>query len=875
MTSFSSAETPERDPQAQVLFSASEILIVKGAESWKLSGVTRERFERVLSLVDGRRTVEEICSALGGDRSATAEFLSLLHGRALRRPQQSSLGGARRLTPLAVHERRLRVVIVGNGLLSEAILEEVQQVSAIEPYLIQVGAFASCLDREFRDAANTSVPVTEDDRPPPSALASSLVDVMTSVELLALFDAHDAVVCALEGTRYRALLDVNAAAITSGRPCIMCTVDGEQVVLGPTLVRTQRACLGCAVLATSLSNYPDRTRAADYIPFLATQRLRRTPLLHAAARAVRDELARLATDPLLAGKLLRLTREGFALTDVPVQPDCPFCRQQARGEVAAPAPPLARQSSVSISLNSDRRAEAEIRGVPAESQAPYRTVGILGGGTAGYMTALALRTRRPELSVTLIESSKIPIIGVGEATTPRLLDFLHARSGLDIVDFYRRVLPTWKLGIQFFWGLPGDYTFNGAFQFASLLEPMVYGGNMETYSLGCALMERDRVPVFANGDGTYTSFLHRIAFAYHLDNVRFVRYLTEEAERLGVRRLDRVIKDAELRADGENIDCLIDDGGEKHQFDLYVDASGFRSFLLEKKLGSAYISYESSLFTDSAIMADVPHDGTIKPYTRAESMDHGWCWTIPFLESDHRGYVFSSAFCTVERAIEEMRRKNPTMSEPRSLKFRSGRHEHFWRGNVLAVGNAYAFVEPLESTGLEMLSIELDLVMDHFPKSQHDHGIKQALCEKLGGMWDNIRGLLAIHYKFNRKFDTEFWRACRADTDLASAETRVRLFADRAPLSYSRALLRANDPIADFFSQDYIYDVLLCGQQAPATYLQPFESPAALEERRRHYRNAAEWAIPQAEALRLLVEEPETLISVFDSPESWIRLKRY
>jgi len=874
MSSFSSDETPERDPQAQVLFGVSEILIVKDTGCWTLRGVSRERFERVLSLVDGRRSIDEICSATGGDTSATAELLSLLRGSALRsrREQAKTQAGSPRL---AAHATRTRVVILGNGLLGGAILDEVAQASAFEACLVEIGAFASCLERTFREAASARAPAAVSDRPAPSPSASSVVDVMTSNELRALFDAHDVAVCALEGTRYRALLDVNTAAITSGLPCIMVAVDGEQVVLGPTVVRTQRACLGCAVLGTSLAMYPDRTQAVEYLPLLATGRLHPGPLLYAAARGVRDELRRVATDPLLAGRLLRLTREGSTLADVAVRQDCPFCRPRAAQEQPLQAPPLTRQSCVSISLNSDRRAEAEVRGVPADGSAPYRSVGILGGGTAGYLTALALRTRRPELSVTLIESSKIPIIGVGEATTPRLLDFLHARSGLDIVDFYRRVLPTWKLGIQFFWGLPGEYTFNGAFQFASLLEPMVYRGNMDTYSLGCALMERDRVPVFSNGDGTYTSFLHRIAFAYHLDNVRFVRYLTEEAERLGVRHLDRVITDAALAPDGENIEYLVDDGGEHHRFDLYVDASGFRSFLLEKKLGSPFISYESSLFTDSAIMADVPNGGFIRPYTRAESMDCGWCWTIPFHERDHRGYVFSSAFCSVERAIEEMRRKNPTLTEPRSLKFRSGRHEHFWRGNVLAVGNSYAFVEPLESTGLEMLSIELDLVVDHFPKSQHDLGVKQALSRKLGRMWDDLRGLLAIHYKYNRKFDTEFWRACRADTDLASAETRVRLFADRAPLSYSRALLRANDPVADFFSQDYIYDVLLCGQQAPATYLQPFESRAAMEERQRHYRAAAQWALPQAEALRLLVEEPETLISVFDSPESWIRLKRY
>jgi tryptophan halogenase len=308
---------------------------------------------------------------------------------------------------------------------------------------------------------------------------------------------------------------------------------------------------------------------------------------------------------------------------------------------------------------------------------------------------------------------------------------------------------------------------------------------------------------------------------------------------------------------------------------LYVEASGFLSFLLERKLGSKYVRFASSLFTDAAVMANIPHNGTIKPYTTAESMDSGWCWNIPFEDADHRGYVFSSQFCSVDAAVDEMRRKNPGMTEPWSVRFRSGRHEDFWRGNVVAVGNAYAFVEPLESTGLEMLTIEVDQIIQHFPASRRDEGVKRALTQKLNGMWDNIRGLLAVHYKFNRKFDTPFWQACRAETDLAAAESRVALFAERAPLSHSRALFRARDPIADFFSQEYMCDVMLCGMQVPARYVDPFESRASFERRQRSYRECADWAIGQAEALQMLRSHPDTLATIFDHEDSWIRLRRY
>jgi tryptophan halogenase len=840
MPAFRPTDRPRRNPHAQLLFGADGEIVIVGGQTWNLHGIDHARLEQLVALIDGERTVAEICAAMGGDPSPTIEILDVLEGALLERSGAVELAGTP--APRSAARSRLDIAILGNGDLGAAIFDELAGLSWANPLLIEV-------------------------KP----------DAVSATELRSFVRGHHVVVGALEDAPYRALLDLGEVAIGEGVPCLLARPDGDEIVLGPTLVGTQGACFGCSILATTFSVYPDRLRAAQYVPLLSTQRAASGPLRHAAARQVRDELERLGVDPLFSGRLLRLSREDARLLEVGADEQCPFCRGRAAHEANRHASTLTRRSSVSISLNLDRRSEAEVRGAPGDGDQPYRTVGILGGGTAGYLTALALRTRRPELEVTLIESSRIPIIGVGEATTPRLLEFLHAKAGLDVVDFYRRVLPTWKMGIKFFWGLPGDYTFSGAFQFASLLEPMVYRGNMETYSLGCALMEQDRVPVFANPDGTVTSFLHRIAFAYHLDNVRFVRYLTEEADRLGVKRVDKVIADAELARDGENIECLIDDEGGRHRFDLYVDASGFRSVLLEKKLGSRFLSYDGSLFTDSAVCGDVPNGGLLKPYTTAESMDHGWCWNIPFHDADHRGYVFSSAFCTPEQAFEEMLRKNPGMGRDpiRLVKFRSGRHADFWRGNVLAVGNAYAFVEPLESTGLEMLTIELDLVIDHFPASRHDRGLKRALSEKLGRMWDDLRGLLAIHYKFNRKFDTDFWRHCRAETDLASAEPRVAVFGDRAPLSHSRALLRANDPVADFFSQDYIYDVLLCGQQVPATYLEPRESRASLERRRSHYQQAASWAIPQAQALQMLGDTPEALVSVFDNPESWIRLKRY
>jgi tryptophan halogenase len=497
-------------------------------------------------------------------------------------------------------------------------------------------------------------------------------------------------------------------------------------------------------------------------------------------------------------------------------------------------------------------------------QGPYRTVGIVGGGTAGYLTAIALRAHHPQLRVTLIESPEIPIIGVGEATTPLIVKFLHSFLKKDINDLFRRVDATWKLGIRFEWGLPPPYYFNYAFHPGNLLEGLAHGRDFNSYSFGSLLMSANRVPIVHEGN-RFTSLLDKVPFAYHLDNVKFVAYLREEAIADGVRRLERTI--ARVCTDGEGrVTALQTPEGEELSFDLYVDCSGFRSELLEKAAGSRYVTFESTLFTDSAIAANVPHGGKIKPYTVAETMDAGWCWNIPTVADDHRGYVFSSAFMTVDEAVEEMRRKNPGMGEHRVVRFRSGRHEHFWKGNVVAVGNSYGFVEPLESTGIHMIVHEINQLVLNLPASQDDEAIKRVVNKKLNEHWDSIRWFLGVHYRFNRRFDTPFWRACNADADISGALDRVDVFRERAPLTYRQSLFHKPEEI---FS-DFGYDILLMGQQVDAHYLDPLDTRAAWHERRQGLTALVDRALSHGAAVELLRRSPpEILEQVVTAQGTW------
>lgn len=512
---------------------------------------------------------------------------------------------------------------------------------------------------------------------------------------------------------------------------------------------------------------------------------------------------------------------------------------------------------------------------PAPSADGYRRIAIVGGGTSGYLTALALRAKLPHIEVTLIESPTIPIIGVGEATTPGILSFLHQRLGIDVLDFYEQVRPTWKNGIRFEWGLPGDYVFQAPFDWhlnnVGILGSMQWEGNINSMTLQSIFMERGVVPVFRIQD-KIVSLLHRIEYAYHLDNGRFVAYLTRLAQARGVHLLNATLEDATLAPDGESIEELITDDGQRLSFDLYIDCSGFRSFLLEGKLKSRFVSYADTLFTDTAVTFNRPNHGNAKPYTTATTMDAGWCWNISMHGEDHLGYVHSSAFLDVEGARREVVRRFGEPEQFRVVKFRSGRHEEIWKGNVIAIGNSYGFVEPLESTGILMICTAIDALIDSFPASKHDTSLRNFMNQSMARRWDSLRWFLGVHYKFNKKLDTPFWLACREQTNIEGIETLLDLYRGGAPLNFRSWRIRESiTATAPIFYCIAGLDCILLGQKVPAHRFESAEPERVWRERKAKVVELTKFALSQTEALAALRQRPELLQNAVDGPNSWVR----
>jgi len=499
-----------------------------------------------------------------------------------------------------------------------------------------------------------------------------------------------------------------------------------------------------------------------------------------------------------------------------------------------------------------------------------RSLCVVGGGTAGYFAALAVKRRFPEMRVTVVDSSEVPIIGVGEATTTLMPPFLHGQLGLDIVDLFRTVRPTFKLGIRFLWGPPG-LEFAYPFGDADPIEAFVHDGDLRTQSLMAMLMAEDRTPVLRGPNGELLSLLPRMKFAYHLDNAPFVGFLVSEARRAGILHVDATISRAE-RGERGDIVALISNDGRRIEADFFVDASGFRSLLVEETLGSPFTSYASSLFCDRAIVATVPQRGPIQPYTTAETMDAGWCWRIPVEGEDHRGYVHASSFLDEDRAVEEMRSSNPGMGEPWIVRFRSGRHRDFWIGNTAAVGNAYGFVEPLESTALHMVIVEIAYLLgglEAMAAPGDDGQFPLFASEAVGAHWDYLRWFLSIHYRFNGRRDTPFWRAARDEVDISGLGAEVDRFVSEGPLvADGAARFAVGDPAFGYSG----LTMLLLGQGiAPRGPMKTAVDATAWRERTEKQRRVARRGLEQREALQALRENPEMLRALATSPTSWCR----
>ncbi len=443
---------------------------------------------------------------------------------------------------------------------------------------------------------------------------------------------------------------------------------------------------------------------------------------------------------------------------------------------------------------------------------------VVGGGTAGFMSALTLKTALPQLDVQLVHSSEIGVIGVGESTTVPVASHLHNYLAAEPSEFYREVSPVIKRGIRFLGGPRSWFDYSFLFQFDVLYAGLpkiagyyVYDDDNQDIGQGTALMSRNKA--FTRGSNGAPVVTR--SFAYHLENRAFVGWLEKLALRVGVSVMDANVTGVSQDERGVSGVHLSD--GRMLAADLYVDCSGFRSLLLGKTLGEPFIPFKSSLYCDRALVGEWPRtDEPIQPYTLAETMDCGWCWRIDHDTVISRGYVYSSSFLADADAEQEFRVKNPKLGNTRIVHYRTGRFARAWVKNVLAVGNANGFVEPLESTGVGSLCFALQVAVAVLVDSGCDPAPSMSGLFNLsnGRNWDSIRAFLALHYKFNTRLDNAFWRECREKADLAGAEPLVEYYQENGPSALFKIGLI--DKYDIFSAEGYL--AMLIGMKLPCRH---------------------------------------------------------
>jgi tryptophan halogenase len=400
---------------------------------------------------------------------------------------------------------------------------------------------------------------------------------------------------------------------------------------------------------------------------------------------------------------------------------------------------------------------------------------IVGGGTAGWMTAayFAQLAKGAGLSLELVESEEIGIVGVGEATIPTILDF-NRMMQLDEAEFMRATQATFKAGIQFVDWYRQGHSFTHPFGFYGVpmhgihfhhfwLRHHLHGGTMDpgAFNLNVTACNEGRFGRALPGDRLP---LPEMAYAYHFDAALYARTLRAHAEARGVKRTEGKIVQVLQNAESGFIEAVKLEDGRSVGGDFFIDCSGFRGLLIEQTLHAGYEDWSEWLPCDRAVAVPCERQASSTPYTRSTARDSGWQWRIPLQHRIGNGYVYCSRFVSDDEAASQLlaHLDGAALAAPRPLRFAAGRRKEVWKKNCVAVGLASGFLEPLESTSIHLIQSVAARILFMLPGA----GIDQAVVDKFNAMTRNeleeIRDFLVLHYTATLREDTPFWRHCRA-----------------------------------------------------------------------------------------------------------------
>ena len=497
-----------------------------------------------------------------------------------------------------------------------------------------------------------------------------------------------------------------------------------------------------------------------------------------------------------------------------------------------------------------------------------RRVVIVGGGTAGWMAAAAFGRllNNGYTAVTLVESEEIGTVGVGEATIPPLLNFNRV-LGIDENEFLAATSGTFKLGIEFVdWGDLGERYFHPFGNYGQDLQGVHF------HQLWLREKSRRAVPdiaawsmnavaaaagKFGRAAGNARSPVRDLFYAFHFDASLYARYLRSYAERSGIARIEGRVTEVNLRPSDGYVEAVTLADGQRIEGDLFIDCSGFRGLLIEEALHTGYESYAQWLPCDRAVAIPcaLPNPAEPDPFTRSTARRAGWQWRIPLQHRMGNGLVYCSDFLSDDDAEEQLLAslEGEALAAPRRLRFTAGRRRESWHRNVVALGLASGFIEPLESTSIHFVQAAIQRLIALFPDKRFDASERTEFNRQMRDIYEDTRDFIILHYKATRRDDSPFWDHVRTMEVPDSLSRKIDLFRGKGRLFREGY---------DLFSNPSWVSVCL-GQgivperwEPAADALDEDKVAAALEQMRRGYRDTAERLPSHGQFLRMTAPSP-------------------
>lgn len=402
---------------------------------------------------------------------------------------------------------------------------------------------------------------------------------------------------------------------------------------------------------------------------------------------------------------------------------------------------------------------------------PIMRIVIVGGGTAGWMTAAALaRFAPPGYTITLVESDAIGTVGVGEATIPAIRQFNEALD-IDEGAFLAATKGSFKLGIEFAGWLGEGHSYMHAFgtvgrqlgllpfrhfwargRAQGLAKPLAH------YSANELAARTGRMATDAKGPG-----IPEVPYAYHFDAGLYAQFLRRYAEARGVIRIEATLAGAS-RADNGDVAAVQSDDGRAIAGDFFVDCSGFRGLLIEQELHTGYEDWSHWLPCNRAVAVPCEPTGNFTPYTRSIARSAGWQWRIPLQHRIGNGHVFCTDFMSEDEATATLLANldGAPLADPRTIPFVTGRRKQIWNRNVLAVGLSSGFLEPLESTSIHLIQSAITRLLTVLPGQRIEPAVVEGFNRRAAAEFEHIRDFIILHYWANQREGQPFWDRMRA-----------------------------------------------------------------------------------------------------------------